>query len=176
MGKNDDSQEWGSMAFFVGQQQDVKKNSDFRVKLILGQIQSFARNGDRNTNQPFVFERIKRCPCIKFVCCLVPRSGVSFLSSQQRRRVETTSKLRRTGFLDPSTFSKAQKSRVLAMANIRQPVNEFFSGKKPSKMSTQFKTWLQTCLRWRSMINDMASTRDNMLFAWSGPQQPMLQG
>jgi hypothetical protein len=25
MGKNDDSQEWGSMAFFVGQQQDVKK-------------------------------------------------------------------------------------------------------------------------------------------------------
>lgn len=126
MGKNDDSQEWGSMAFFVGQQQDVKKTSDFRVKLILGQIQSFARNGDRNTNQPFVFERIKRCPCIKFVCCLVPRSGVSFLSSQQRRRVETTSKLRRTGFLDPSTFSKAQKSRVLAMANIRQPVNEFF--------------------------------------------------
>ena len=116
----------GIDGFFVGQQQDVKKNSDFRVKLILGQIQSFARNGDRNTNQPFVFERIKRCPCIKFVCCLVPRSGVSFLSYQQRRRVETTSKLRRTGFLDPSTFSKAQKSRVLAMANIRQPVNEFF--------------------------------------------------
>ena len=109
---------------------------------------------------------------LKFVCCLVPRSGVSLLSSQQRRRVETTSKLRRTGFLDPSTFSKAQKNRVLAMANIRQPVN----GKKPSKMSTQFKTWLQTCLRWRSIINDMASTRDNMFFAWSGPQQPMLQG
>jgi len=25
MGKNDNSQEWGSMAFFVGQQQDLKK-------------------------------------------------------------------------------------------------------------------------------------------------------
>ena len=110
--------------------------------------------------------------------CLLPGTTQwrQFLKFPAETSGETTSKLRRTGFLDPSTFSKAQKSRVLAMANIRQPVNEFFSGKKPSKMSTQFKTWLQTCLRWRSMINDMASTREQHAFRLVRPTTTHVAG